>query len=159
MSDNKGVFGSPDDQLFGEHRDTDEIKKEIHEAAAEVAETLDALQAKLSPDAVVEEVKHVAVSKVNDARDYVLAKAKQYPNATMLLGLGTLWVVGRNLFGQGRGSGVVSLVLGASIGVVVYRTINGSLMSPAKVRQRILEAPSEKDVSLSPALPLHAALE
>jgi hypothetical protein len=159
MSD-KPVIAAPEDQLFGEHRDTEEIRKDIHEAAADVAETLDALQAKLTPDVVMEEAKHIAVSKIDDAKDYVLAKAKQYPNATTLLALGTLWVVGRNLFGQGRGSGVVSLVLGASIGVVVYRTMNGTLMPRPKQRPPRAIPSAEKDIGLGGApFPQLASLE
>lgn len=159
MSD-KNIIAAPGDQLFGEHRDTEEIRKEIHAAASDVAQTLDALQAKLTPDMLLEEAQQAALSKADEIKDYVIEKAKAYPNVTMLLGLGTLWVVGRNLFGQGRGSGVVSLALGAGIGVVVYKTLNGTLVPAAsKKREPLLLEAHEKDVSLSPALPLHATVD
>lgn len=137
-----------------EHRDPQEIRKDIRQTTAELTETLEALQDKLQPEALAAEAKEIVIDEAGNFRDRILIALRDHPAAAAAIALGGAWLIGRTIVGGPRGGGFISLALGALIGVVVYRAVTDD--APRFAGTAPLFTELETDVSL---LGLHQARE
>jgi hypothetical protein len=142
---------SGSEQLFGEHRNPEEIRDDIRETTAELTETLGALQDKLAPEALVNEAK----LEVREHAMAVVAQARQHPAISAVIGAGALFAIGRALFTRGGRSSVASLLLGAALGAAAYRLLAGDVI----LEENEADANVTQDFSELTAPPTRAVLE
>ncbi len=143
------MSGTTNDSLFGEHRDPEAIREDIRETTDEITETIEAIQSKLAPQAIVAEAKEEVVDQALS----LVAKARNHPAALAVLGIGAAVIVGRAITGRGGGS-LLSLALGAVIGAATYRVLAGEAL-----REEEDEGTLTQEINPSAVLPKPVTLE